>query len=110
MGKIKKLDYEHFNYVFKHGEKRLSGDITTNSGIYLLYDKELELIYIGMASNFRQRLLEHTRYDDSTKTKIPEGEIKYYYFIECKDLQTRYLYESILIITLKPKYNISKKR
>ena len=87
-------------------------------GIYFLYDKELNLIYIGKTSNLRQRLLAHisprnnSRKEESDKydfygysSILPLGIVKYYSFIEIEDVKERTLRELILIQLLNPKYN-----
>lgn len=90
------------------------GKIKEIAGVYLLYDKGYDIIYVGRTINLRQRLWAHTspnnsKYDRDNKygasSMIPRGEAVYYSFIEIENKEERAMVEHIFIYYLKPKYN-----
>jgi len=104
---------------------KLDKSIPNEPGIYLLFDKDLELIYVGKARNIRHRIREHTskeiskrlRYDNldefeeanSYVSFLNPEEIAYYSCIFVEEERERIVYEMILISILKPKYNFLSK-
>jgi len=67
-----------------------------NKGVYLLYDSDEELIYIGQSADIRQRLSQH-----NNKSWV------YYKVIEVKNYLQRLKIEEYLINKFKPEYNLS---
>lgn len=85
------------------------------AGVYLLFNSDRELIYIGMSINIRHRIGQHcsvnsTRENEQNNgvgvvTCIPCGEISYYDYIEESSEFSRKFIEANLIYFLRPKYN-----
>jgi len=93
------------------------------SGIYFLFNDDLELLYIGQTDFLRKRLLNHISprnkgriRKDSLKKEfftslgynslIPiEEKVNYYSFLPMKSGKERKLHETLLIMLLNPKYN-----
>ena len=100
---------------------KLDKSITTMPGVYLLFDKNLELLYIGKAKNIRNRILQHTMdknnrlsednkyYSGSIVSYLEADEIYYYSAIEIKSERERNVSEAILINLLNPVYNFLTK-
>ncbi len=103
---------------------KIDKTITTYPGIYLLFDKDLELIYIGKAKNIRLRILQHvtdsdngrlliedkgTSYENQYSTCIPKGCVKYYSCIIEKDEDKRSIIESFLLFVIKTRFNCCNK-
>lgn len=67
------------------------------AGVYFLYNKDNELVYIGQSKNIYTRILEHKF----------ENKKKFESFIHIKfdDTFTREIYEITFISIAKPKYN-----
>jgi excinuclease UvrABC nuclease subunit len=110
---IKKIILE--NPCKENNYRVIDKDIPQDSGVYLLFDSNLELIYIGKSDNIRRRILQHTsnkskRYKDDDDygylTKIPLGEAIYYSYVKVDDSSQRECYEKILISIFKPRYNL----
>jgi len=76
------------------------------SGVYLLYDKKGNLLYVGKSGNLRRRLLSHISGHGTSKTFSRYIHDIQVYF--CDDPTERELYETYLINKLKPKYNTAK--
>ena len=99
---------------------KLDKSVKSVRGVYMLFDKDLKLIYIGKAKKFRLRLLQHisldsnSRYDPNDKyrtpytSKLPEGIVEYYSIIETKDFIDSEIIELLLIKFLKPVFNYTK--
>jgi excinuclease UvrABC nuclease subunit len=51
-------------------------------GIYFLFDKGVNLIYIGMTKNIRRRIYQHLY---SLNKKFPDNFIKYFCFVELSE-------------------------
>jgi len=89
--------------------------ITQKGGIYFLFDKDLELIYIGKAKNIRQRLVQHcsnksTRWGEYEYpfgvTPCKKGEVVYFSYIEIENEKERKIQELILLSIIETKYNL----
>jgi predicted GIY-YIG superfamily endonuclease len=73
---------------------------TTKHYVYFLLSKECELLYIGVTSNVRQRLMNH--YRNSKKNNLG------FYFYELErfdDRKSAETFEAQLIIKHRPKLN-----
>ncbi|WP_180827319.1 nucleotide excision repair endonuclease [Bacillus sp. UMB0728] len=76
-------------------------------GIYYFYSKDKELLYIGKSNNLRTRIQNHVR--GKTNTAEYSNEFKYIrYSLTGTELDTD-IYETYLISTMNPKYNIGKR-
>tara|TARA_R100001086_G_scaffold218332_1_gene135019 strand:+ start:4069 stop:4446 length:378 start_codon:yes stop_codon:yes gene_type:complete len=109
--KIHKLKLN--NNIKYSNEKVILNDVKNDSGVYILYDKNLEIIYVGKADKgFRNRLLCHTSPNNTRPNTsiIPRGEVEYFCLIPLEDEFDRMMSEMFLIKLYKPKYNYLKKR
>jgi len=93
--------------------KLRSADVSlpSESGVYLLFDSDLELLYIGQAQSIRQRVGQHIRNDNKRSyvlgddknlrfaSKLPRNVVKYYSYVLIEDSAERTLKEQILIGT-----------
>jgi len=93
----------------KHHQLILADNIKEKSGVYIIYDKFSEAIYVGQTKNFRPRMHMHINYNTTalmkSKRQIPVGKCAYYSFIEIDNSFDKDLFELILIRYLRPKYN-----
>lgn len=98
------------------GHNLLEAKIKNLPGVYLLFDKELNLLYIGKTVVFRNRLNQHvsprnkSRYSLTgelhlSTSPLPLGKVEYYSFIEIVDSYERDLTELILLKLLNPPFN-----
>lgn len=98
--------------------------IISEGGIYFLYDKDLELLYIGKSKNIKLRILQHTTKNENSRlqigdkgtplqtrycTCIPYGVIKYYGYIIEEDKFKRGIIECFLLSIMETKFNKSDK-
>lgn len=112
MVKIEKLRLNRKKINYRNN-KVILNKIKNNSGVYLLYDNNLEVIYIGKSNKtFRKRLLAHCSPNNISKNTsiIPRGEVQYFCLIPLEDEFDRMMSEMFLIKLYKPKYNFLKKR
>ncbi len=86
------------------------------SGVYLLFNRKMELIYIGQTSTLRSRIWAHVSKNNSKRiewksgdwnysSKLKIGEAFYFLFSEIEDKLIKNMVESSLIYFFKPKYN-----
>lgn len=113
--KINKLnlpeEWPEFNNV-----KILDEDIKKEPGVYLLFNENLELLYIGQTASFRNRLLGHVSPKHQRRMMVgewkdyvvPRGLVKYYSFLKLEERIDRLCYEMFLIKLLKPILNYPK--
>lgn len=93
--------------------KVVLNNLEGDSGVYLLYNENLQVIYVGMTNgNFRTRLLAHCSPNNvyPNTSIIPRGEVEYFCLIPLEDEFDRMMSEMFLIKLFKPKYNFLKKR
>lgn len=76
-------------------------------GIFMFYNKEEELIFVGKARKLRQRIKKH--FEDQV-SPIKHHRIEVYKIEVCivEDPMEREIYETYIINTLQSKYNIDK--
>jgi len=90
------LTIENLNLVPKHFK-----------GIYLFYNSDKGLLYIGKTSRIQSRLLQHSNtantFEDDWRNEISYAEV-----FELKSSCDREIYETYLINKLRPKHNIDK--
>lgn len=72
------------------------------TGVYILRDSENVMIYIGMSTNLRQRLLEHW-----TKKDIPG--VAFFDWYQTTDEENARKLEEKWIKKYSPKYNVTQK-
>ncbi len=81
----------------------------TLPGVYIMKDKEGEIIYVGKASSLRSRLSQYFGTVDSPKTQVLVSKIHSIEFVITKTEGEALILESNLIKNYKPKYNINLK-
>lgn len=78
------------------------------SGIYKIYNKDNKLMYIGQSKNLKRRISEHFR----GKRKGYFIDKVIYFYVDCENefITKSYLdmYETYLIRTMKPRYNVQQ--
>jgi excinuclease UvrABC nuclease subunit len=76
-------------------------------GIYAVFDKETNLLYVGKAKNLRSRLKSHMY--GVANSSVPRDRVYYINIIYVDSPMERDIYETYLIYELKPQFNKSKK-
>ncbi len=82
--------------------------VPEKSGVYLLYNKEKELVYIGKALNLKKRLLSYFKKGYSHGILFPES-IDYFEYLVTKNEKEAFFVERDFIKSKSPKYNIKLK-
>ena len=111
--RIKKLEFKED----KHGRTILSKEVKNKKGVYLLFDKNLTLVYVGKTIDFRTRFWAHIsknntqRFGRETNSNsiVPLNLVKYYSFIAIESDKERNILEVVLINLCSPKLNIPSK-
>ncbi|MBI5223558.1 excinuclease ABC subunit UvrC [Candidatus Micrarchaeota archaeon] len=75
-------------------------------GVYMMYDAEDHIIYVGKAKSLRERLGQYFGKNDSLKTNMLVGQIEKIEFLIVGDEKEALILESNLIKTHQPKYNM----
>ncbi len=92
----------------KNKLKKKALNLTTNPGVYLMKDKNEEIIYVGKAKNLRNRVVSYFRnlssHDEKVK-KMVENVCDFNFFVTDSEFEALVL-ECSLIKEYKPKYNI----
>lgn len=78
-------------------------DKNIGGGIYRMYDKSGEVIYVGKSNNLHRRLKQHIGKDTNTAYFIDE--VKKYQWLTEPDPVYQNLLEAIFIAYHRPKYN-----
>ena len=87
----------------------LSG-IPENPGVYMYYDENDTIIYIGKAKNLKRRVSSYfNKTQDNPKTKIMVRKIKKINYLVVGSEEDAFLLENNLIKKHKPRYNIMLK-
>ena len=96
---------------------KIDKGIPKKPGVYLLYDGKGTLLYIGKASNIRQRILQHVSAGNSSRYQVgdnlnfgcssmlPLGCVSFFSYILVDQEEQRSTTEMILIHLLKPYFN-----
>lgn len=72
------------------------------TGVYVMYNKDIEVIYVGKTKDLSVRLASH-------RTSSPfYDEIHYIDFYKISDIFSKDIFETYLINKLRPKYNKAK--
>lgn len=95
-----KIKQPRFNFV---GCKDNLNHIKDEGGIYMLYDKNDTLLYIGKASSLKSRLRQH--FNGTTNLKDVSHNFDSVMGFYCDCPVQRAIYEIYLINELKPKLN-----
>jgi len=106
------------NYIEdEHGRIIIDKEIKDISGIYLLFDKDLSLLYIGQTKKLRNRIWAHVAKTNCSRNDNPQvgdwnhqsklklGSVKYYSFIKANGRRLKDMIEYTLISILNPKIN-----
>lgn len=88
--------------MIKFNREDIKKYIPKRSGIYMFYNKDYELMYIGKAENLYNRMIYHTGYYEHLEN-IKHNFVYINYFLCSKNLLEQT--EILLINTLKPLLN-----
>lgn len=77
------------------------------SGVYVMFDKELQPLYVGQTKNLMHRLAEH--YHDGVLSKWADR-FAFLAFKECRDRGERIALEERYIKQLRPELNVVHNR
>src|SRR5262250_1475615 len=78
-------------------------------GVYLVYDQQNELIYVGKAKNLKRRLSQYRNALPRKKNRRMRGIVKEAARIETRSAETHFdacLAEAMLIQRYRPRWNI----
>ena len=78
-----------------------------NGGIFLFYNEENELLFVGKARKIRQRIKKHFE-DNVSPMKNHRNEIFKIEVYEVEDPMEREIYETYAINSFRAKYNVDK--
>ncbi len=84
-------------------------NIPHKPGVYLFYDNDKKLLYIGKAKDLRKRVSQYFRNKVDEKTNILVSKIAYIDFLITKSESESLIVEQNLIQINKPQYNIQLK-
>ena len=76
-------------------------------GIFMFYNKENELLFVGKARKLRQRIKKHFE-DSVSPIKDHRNEVHRIEVSYVEEPMAREIYETYIINTLQAKYNIDK--
>jgi excinuclease UvrABC nuclease subunit len=96
------LPIERYN---SKGQKTITNfDIPEDSGVYFIFDKDNNLIYVGSSTNIRRRIAQHQGIGITITRMVKPEDIDKVSFI----ITNNYIcLEEDFIKAFKPKYNIS---
>lgn len=78
-------------------------------GVYVLYNKSNQVIYVGKSVNLKKRLYEHFKgFKDDEKSRGIREETQFFAYCEIPLTFELDIYETILINYFKPIYNVDK--
>ncbi len=78
-------------------------------GVYTMYDKKDEVLYVGKAKDLHNRLSSY-RYSKSKKTQRMIAQLHRIGFEICKSETDAILLENLLIRSLRPPFNVANKK
>ncbi|MEG0259448.1 MAG: nucleotide excision repair endonuclease [Lysinibacillus sp.] len=76
-------------------------------GIFMFFNKENDLLFVGKARKIRQRIKKHFE-DNVSPMKKYRDEVHKIEVFEVEDPMDREIYETYAINTLRAKYNLEK--
>ena len=83
-------------------------EIPKQAGIYIYYNKNMEVMYIGKATDLTKRYKEHNNESISKvrqAKRVNNDNIKFYSYAICKDVEQAEMMEMIYTRLYKPKLN-----
>lgn len=83
--------------------------LPANPGVYLYYDKDGEIIYVGKAKNLKRRVSSYFNKEQSGKTRLLVSRITDIKFIVVDSESEALLLENNLIKEYKPRFNVMLK-
>ncbi len=89
--------------------KRSIGDFPDNPGVYLMYDGEDIIIYVGKAKNLRSRVRSYFLQDNPIKTRVLMSRVQRIEYLVTGNEYEALLLENNLIKRHSPRYNINLK-
>lgn len=105
--------FEHYNPIEERLGKTFFEDLPTDAGIYKMYGKTNNLLYVGKAKNLRNRLFTYRRAKMSTTSRKTVRLIRMTHRIDieiCDTEKEALLLENKLIRNHQPEYNRAKKQ
>lgn len=93
-------------YKFK---KELINKVPRQPGVYIFYNEENTVLYVGKSISLKNRLVSYLGNDLGTKTDEMVSQIKCFSFILVNSEVESLLLEAFLVKKYMPKYNISLK-
>ncbi|TVR69998.1 MAG: excinuclease ABC subunit UvrC [Spirochaetaceae bacterium] len=84
-------------------------DFPASPGVYLMYDAEGRVIYVGKAKSLRSRVLSYFRNDNPLKTRILVSRVERIEYLVTGNEYEALLLENNLIKRHSPRYNINLK-
>ncbi|WP_010305257.1 nucleotide excision repair endonuclease [Kurthia senegalensis] len=90
-----------------HGFIDLHKITRQNGGIFLFYNEQNEVLFVGKARKIRQRIKKHFE-DTVSPMKDHRDEVFKIEVYEIEDQMEREIYETYAINTFKAKYNVEK--
>jgi excinuclease ABC subunit C len=81
-------------------------NLPASPGVYQMYDKDGQILYVGKAKNLKKRVASYFRADIDLKTEILVKQIANIEVVVTATENEALLLENTLIKKLKPKYNI----
>lgn len=105
--------FEHYNPIEERMGTAFFEDLPTDSGIYKMYGRTDELLYVGKAKNLRTRLFTYRRAKMGTTRRKTVRLIRMTHRIEltiCDSEKEALLLENKLIREHQPEFNYAKKK
>jgi excinuclease UvrABC nuclease subunit len=87
-------------------EKILEDDLPSKSGVYFIFNNNIDLCYVGKAKNIRGRICVHQNINMQFY-QVPKNEICMFSYILVGEEYSRRMVEAIYIEKYKPKYNLN---
>lgn len=100
------------NYIYMpEGDKELKHEWMlhnkTRRGVYVLFDKAMQVMYVGSTGNLQQRIAEH--YYDGVLKQYADR-VAFLGWKECDDKEQRFKLEIQYIKQLRPQLNVAHNR
>lgn len=105
--------FEHYNLIEKRLGETFFDELPKNPGIYKMYGRQGELLYVGKAKNLRNRLFTYRRAKMGTTRRKIVRLIRMTYDIQieiCPSEKESLLLENDLIRKHQPQFNHAKKQ
>lgn len=110
---VQKRLFEHYNPLEERVGKTFFEDLPKEPGVYLMYGRSDELLYIGKAKNLRNRLFTYRRAKMSNSSRKTIRLIRMTHEIDieiCNSEKEALLKENKLIRKHQPEFNYAKKQ